>query len=59
MFINRLTSSVNKWKSRISEQLLKSLIYTRDNSGPRTKPWGTSQETGWSSDSVFPKEIYW
>jgi hypothetical protein len=51
---NRFASSANIWKSKRSEQYSKSLIYKRNNNGPKTEPWGTPQETYTSSELIIP-----
>ena len=54
---NRFESSANKCKSKELVQFLKSLIYSKKRSGPRTEPWGTPHEIGNSSEFVFPIEV--
>ena len=46
-----LVSSANKWKVSNFEALGKSLIYNKNNKGPRTDPWGTPQVTDRESES--------
>ena len=41
-----LVSSANKWNIKLLEAFGKSLIYNKNNRGPKTDPWGTPQVIG-------------
>ena len=56
-------SSANKWKLNNFEVLGRSLIYSKNNRGPRTDPWGTPHVFERESD-LWPlihtnKVLYW
>ena len=55
MLVEKLESSANKWKSRRSEQRLKSFMYNKNNKGPKTDPWGTPQDIVCLSDTILSR----
>ena len=46
----RLVSSAKRKNSNLLEEAEISLIYNKNNSGPRTDPWGTPQATAYFSE---------
>ena len=50
---SELVSSANNIENMIEDTLAISLMYKRNNRGPRTDPCGTPQEIFWKSDLLI------